>query len=53
MLNPDHETRIGTAEILQRLMGYLLTMPDFTPEQRAMQRETSRVALSRRCSAYR
>eukprot|EP00913_Durusdinium_trenchii_P018542 g17423.t1 len=40
MLNPDHETRIGTAEILQRLMGYLLTMPDFTPEQRAMQRET-------------
>ncbi|CAK9004895.1 Putative serine/threonine-protein kinase R436 [Durusdinium trenchii] len=32
MLNPDHETRIGTAEILQRLMGYLLTMPDFTPE---------------------
>ncbi|CAK9024724.1 unnamed protein product [Durusdinium trenchii] len=32
MLNPDFKSRIGTPEILQRLMGYMQTMPDFTSE---------------------
>lgn len=34
MLNPDFKSRIGTPEILQRLMGYMQTMPDFTSAAR-------------------
>eukprot|EP00435_Cladocopium_sp_Y103_P037187 s171_g9.t2 len=32
MLNNDYKSRIDTPEILQRLMGALLTLPDLTPE---------------------
>lgn len=32
MLNNDYKSRIDTPEILQRLMGALLTLPDITPE---------------------
>ena len=36
MLNNDYKSRIDTPEILQRLMGALLTLPDLTPDRQEL-----------------
>lgn len=36
MLNNDYKSRIDTPEILQRLKGALLTLPDITPDRQEL-----------------